>query len=117
MYTVTIQNSTDAVITAEDGTQIKPGASWTSGEIGDTYAHSEAFGSISFIDVADKHIGGDTRETWGCLITYQGQHMVGRYEGGGKLNVSFNKNLQATLSGMDLRQVQLNPLVDGNKPG
>jgi hypothetical protein len=117
LYTVTIQNSTDATITAEDGTQIAPGQSWTSGTLGDTYAHSDAFGSISFIDIADQHIGGDSGETWGCLITYQGQHMVGRYEGGGQLNVTFNKYLQATLTGMDLRLVQLNPLVDGSQPG
>ena len=112
-YTVTIQNSTDSTITAQDGTQIGPNSSWKSGTLGDTYAHSDQFGSISFVDIGDQHIGGDSGETWGVLITYQGQHMVGRYEGGGQLSVTFNKYLQATLSGMDLRLVQLDPLIMG----
>ena len=113
-YTVTIENSTDTPITAGDGTVIAPGGNWTSGTLGDTFAHSDEFGSISFVDLGDQHIGGDSSETWGCLITYQGEHMVGRYEGGGQLTVSFNRYLQATLTGMDLRLVQLNPLVDGS---
>ena len=118
-YTVTINNSTDSPITAEDGTVIQPnGGTWTSGTMGNTFAHSDQFGSISFVDLGDQHIGGDSGETWGCLITYQGGHMVGRYEGGGQLKVTFNKYLQATLAGMDLRLVQLDALVDGNpNPG
>lgn len=111
MYTVSVQNSTDAPITASDGTTINPGSSWKSGNLGDAYLHSDQFGAMSFVDIADQHIPGDSGETWGCLITYQGEHMVGRYEGGGQLTVTFNKYLQATLSGMDIRQVQLNPLV------
>jgi hypothetical protein len=111
LYEVTVQNSTDAPITASDGSTIAPGGSWKSGAIGDAYLHSDQFGSMSFVDIGDQHIPGDTNETWGCLITYQGEHMVGRYEGGGQLSVTFNKYLQATLAGMDIRQVQLNALV------
>jgi hypothetical protein len=113
-YTVTITNSTASPITAGDGSTINPnGGTWTSGTLGDTYAHSDQLGSISFIDLGDKHIGGDSGETWGVLITYQGDHMVGRYEGGGKLAVTFNAYLQATLSGMDLRLVELSPFIGG----
>lgn len=111
MYQLTIHNSTNAPMTAGDGTTIEPNASWTSGELGDTYIHSEALGSISFCDIGDKHIGGDSGETWGVLISYQGSHMVGRYEGGGTLKVTFNDYLQAIATGMDLRLVQLDPLV------
>ena len=110
-YTVTVQNSTATPITAGDGTTIQPNGSWTSGTLGDTYLHSDQFGSMSFIDLGDQHIGGDSGETWGVLITYQGEHMVGRYEGGGQLQVDFNGYLQATLAGMDLRLVQLDPLI------
>jgi hypothetical protein len=117
-YTVTINNSTDSPITAEDGTVIAPnGGTWTSGTLGDTYAHSDQFGPISFIDLGDTHIGGDSGETWGVLITYQGEHMVGRYEGGGQLTVSFNKYLQANLTGMDLRLVQLDAITGGSAGG
>ncbi len=112
MYTVTISNSTDAPMTTKDGKTIAPGDTWKSEPIGSTYVHSEEFGSMSFRDIRDSHIGGDSGETWGVLITYQGQHMVGRYEGGAAdLHVSFDNHLQATLSGMNLRRVKLDGLV------
>ena len=117
MYSVTIINSTGAPMTNPDGHTIKPDETWTSEDtLGNTYIHSEEFGSISFRDLADKHIGGDSGETWGVLISYRGDHMVGRYEGRGKLTVSFDKYLRATLSGMHLRKVVLENLV-ADKPG
>ena len=110
-YTLTISNSTDAPMTTKDGKTIDPGDTWKSETLGSTYVHSDEFGSMSFRDIADEHIGGDSGETWGVLIAYQGQHMVGRYEGGGDLRVSFDKHLQATVSGMNLRRVKLDGLV------
>ncbi|HEX8052897.1 MAG TPA: hypothetical protein VF517_07885 [Thermoleophilaceae bacterium] len=110
-YFVTIVNSTDAPMTTKDGQTIAAGDTWRSGVNGNTYVHSEEFGSVSFRDIADQHIGGDTDETWGVLISYNGQHMVGRYEGGGELHVTFNNRLQAELSGMNLRRVRLDSLV------
>ena len=113
-YTLTINNSTASPITAGDGSTIAPnGGTWTSGTLGNTYAHSDQFGAISFIDLGDQHIGGDSSETWGVLITYQGENMVGRYEGGGQLTVDFNNYLQAQVSGMDLRLVELSAFVGG----
>jgi hypothetical protein len=41
------------------------------------------------------------------LISYQGEEMVGRYEGAGALSVALNEYGQATPSGMDFRQVSL----------
>ncbi|MEA2386564.1 MAG: hypothetical protein QOJ22_738 [Thermoleophilaceae bacterium] len=115
-YTVTVRNSTGAPMTTADGKIVKPSESWTSGTLGDTYLHSDEFGSISFRDLGERHIGGDSRETWGCLITYQGSHMVGRYEGGGRLNVDFDRNLQATVTGMNLRHVYISPLIVKGEP-
>ena len=110
-YTIAVQNSSNSTIQTGDGKTIKPGESWKSPVLGNTYLHSEEFGSMSFIDIAKEHIGGDTGESWGVLITYQGSHMVGRYEGGGQLRVTFDKHLQAVVGGMDLRHVQLTPLL------
>ena len=109
-YSVTIHNSTEAPMTTRDGKTIEPEGTWESETLGNTYVHSEEFGSISFRDLAKQRIGGDSDETWGVLITYGGQHMVGRYEGGGQLYVTFNKHLQAELSGMTLRRVRLDAL-------
>ena len=115
MYSVTIVNSTGAPMTTADGHTIQPNETWVSSDrLGNTFVHSEEFGSISFRDLAQERIGGDSDETWGVLISYRGDHMVGRYEGGGKLKVSFDKYLRATLSGMHLRQVRVESLVAGN---
>lgn len=117
MYTVTITNSSGATMTTADGKTIGPDQTWTSAAIGNTYAHSEEFGSISFRDIAGEHIPGDSGETWGVLITYQGAHMVGRYEGGGQLKVTFDKHLVAHVSGMHFRHVQMWPLLAADEQG
>jgi hypothetical protein len=64
-------------------------------------------GALRFHDIGDTHIGGDSDETWGVLIAYQGEEYVGRYEGGGQLAVEINAYYQAVLSGMDPREVHL----------
>ena len=114
-YYVTIVNSTGAPMTTNDGTTIAKGDTWRSGVLGDGYVHSEEFGSLSFRDIGEKHIGGDSGETWGVLISYGGEHMVGRYEGGGELKLEFNEYLQAEVTGMDLRRVRLDALVGAHE--
>jgi hypothetical protein len=116
VYTVSITNSTGSTMTTGDGQEIAPNQTWTSGELGNTYAHSDEFGSISFRDLGDVHIPGDSGETWGVLIAYQGRHMVGRYEGGGQLAVTFDEYLVANVSGMDLRLVDIWPLASPDDP-
>ncbi|MDQ3935373.1 MAG: hypothetical protein M3340_12175 [Actinomycetota bacterium] len=111
MYSVTITNSTGAPMTTNDGQTIKPDGTWKSDTLGNAWVHSEEFGSMSFRDIGSDHIGGDTDETWGVLITYAGQHAVGRYEGGGQLEVAFDKYLRAHISGMNLRHVALRDMV------
>jgi hypothetical protein len=112
MYTVTITNSTEFPMTTGDGQTIEPNGKWTSGNLGSTYVHSDQFGALSLLDIGDQHIGGDSSETWGVLITFGGENMVGRYEGGGALEITFNQFLQAVVSGMDLRLVALSQLVE-----
>ena len=115
-YSVTIENSTGAPMTTNDGKTIGPGDTWRSEVLGNAYVHSEEFGSISFRDIGDTHVGGDSGETWGVLISYGGEHMVGRYEGGGELKVAFNNHLQAVMSGMNLRHVHVSSLVAQGEP-
>lgn len=116
MYNVTITNSTGTPMTTADGQTIEPNATWQSGELGNTWVHSDQFGALSLVDIGDQHIGGDSSETWGVLITYGGENMVGRYEGGGALKITFNQYLQAVVSGMDLRLVALSSLVTADQP-
>lgn len=107
-YHVTLTNQSPYVIRTFDQQTVNPnGGTWTSPLLGNGWAATQQLGAINFLDIADKHIPGDTTETWGVLISYQGEEMVGRYEGGGQLNVLVNQFGQVQLSGMDMRQVYL----------
>src|SRR4051812_39517206 len=112
-YSLILHNSTGGEIDASDGKRIGPGDSWENEKLGNAYFHSDEVGSLSFRDIADKHISGDSKETWGVLVTYQGGHVVGRYDGDrGYLEITWNQYLQAEIGGkMTLRHVLLNPLV------
>ena len=108
MYGITLTNNSNVSLGFMGGNQIiPPGGNWKSGSLGDVTLIVPTRGPLSFHDIADKHIGGDSKETWGVLIAYQGEEIVGRYEGGGQLAVVINEYYQAVLSGMDLRQVSL----------
>jgi len=108
MYMVTVQNNSQYTFKTSDGATIAPNGTWQpKSAIGNAWVLSTQLGTINFLDIGDKHIPGDSKETWGVLISYQGEEVVGRYEGGGKLSVTINNFGQAQLSGMDLRQVQL----------
>ena len=108
-YTLKVQNSSPYVWFDSDGAKIAPGASWSPQKepLGNAWVSSSELGPLNFLDIGDKHIPGDSKETWGVLISYQGEEMVGRYEGGGQLSAVINNYGQVTLSGMDLRQVSL----------
>ena len=112
-YHVQVTNTSDYLVLATfDGHTVAPnGGGWKSGTIGNGWITSEQFGTLAFLDLAKTRLGGDTAETWGVLITYQGEEIVGRYEGGGNLNVTVNEYGQAKLTGMSLRRVLLPPLI------
>jgi hypothetical protein len=108
MYQVTLTNNSNVGLGFLGGNQvIPPGDGWKSGNLGDITLIVPTRSPLSFHDIGDKHIGGDSKETWGVLIAYQGQEFVGRYEGGGQLAVEINEYYQAVLSGMDIREVFL----------
>lgn len=108
MYQISLTNNSNVGLGFMGGNQvIPPGDGWQSGNLGDIGIVIPTRGTLSFHDIGDKHIGGDSKETWGVLIAYQGEEYVGRYEGGGRLKVVINELYQAQLSGMDLRQVYL----------
>lgn len=110
MYQVSVTNNSPVGIGFLGGNQVIPsgGGTWQSeGNLGNLTLVVPTRGPIDFLDIGDTHIGGDSSETWGVLIAYQGEEFVGRYEGGGRLSVEFNGYSQAILSGMDLRQVSL----------
>ena len=108
MYQVTLTNNSNVAVGFVGGNQIiPPGDHWKSDNLGDITLLVPTRGPLSFHDIGDKHIGGDSKETWGVLVAYQGEEYVGRYEGGGQLAVEINEYYQAVLSGMDIRQVYL----------
>ena len=108
MYQVTVTNNSNVGIGFLGGNQvITPGDQWKSGDLGDVTLIVPTRSPISFHDIGNQHIPGDSGETWGVLIAYQGEEFVGRYEGGGQLTVDINTYYQAVLSGMDIREVAL----------
>lgn len=90
-----------------NGQRIGPGATWRSEQLGNAWISSRQFGTVAFLDLAMEKPAGSSDETWGVLISYQGEEIVGRYEGGGQLHVEIGPFLQATLSGMALRRIFL----------
>lgn len=114
MYQISLTNNSNVGLGFVGGNQvIPPGSGWKSGNLGDITLSVPTRGPLSFHDIGNKHIGGDSKETWGVLIAYQGEEFVGRYEGGGQLTVVINEYYQAVLSGMDLREVNLPPMQLG----
>ena len=109
MYQLSVTNNSSHSIGFLGGNEIIPegGGQYQSGNLGNLTLIVPTRGPLDFLDIGDQHIGGDSSETWGVLIAYQGQEYVGRYEGGGQLTVVVNEYYQAELSGMDLREVSL----------
>src|SRR3954465_10168290 len=107
-YTLSVQNGTEYEMQGSDGANVPSAATWQpSGVHGNGWIQSTELGTLNFLDLGSRHIPGDSGETWGVLISFQGAAMVGRYERAGGLTVALNEYGQATLSGMDIRQVSL----------
>ena len=107
-YNLQLINGSPYTLEAADGSTVSPGGTWVTGSpIGNAWFRSNELGPLNFLDIASTHIPGDSKETWGVLISYQGEELVARYEGGGNLGVTMNELGQAELTGMDIRQVEL----------
>ncbi|MFL5780728.1 MAG: hypothetical protein ACJ760_05400 [Thermoleophilaceae bacterium] len=109
MYQLSVTNNSPWGIGFLGGNEVIPpgGGQWKSGDLGNLTLTVPQRGPLDFVDLGDNHIGGDSSETWGVLIAYQSEEIVGRYEGGGQLTVVVNGYSQVELSGMDLREVSL----------
>ena len=113
-YTLQVQNASPYAWAGSDGATVPPGAIWTPQQepLGSAWIKSDQLGTLNFLDLGDNHIPGDSGQTWGVLVSYQGEEMVGRYEGGGQLTAQINPYGQVQLGGnMDIRQVSLPSFV------
>jgi hypothetical protein len=114
MFDVQLTNHSPAELDASDGSKIAAnGGTWqyAGGPQGQVTWIDNPFGRFGFLDIGDMHIGGDSHEQWGVLISFQGMSVVGRYDGQGALTITVDQFLQFNLEGMDFRQVELNGLV------
>lgn len=111
MYQIHLANKSNFKLATADGHGIAPGATWQSKDLGDSWILTNFFGAISFHDLGKEHVPGDTAETWGVLISYQGQRYVGRYEAGGRLDIAINNLGQWTITGMHIHQLYLPPVI------
>ena len=113
MFDVTLTNQSTVELQTSDGHKVGGnGGTWkfAGGPAGSSAYVDGPFGRFGFLDIGDTHIGGDSTEEWGVLLTYQGMSIVGRYEGQGTLNLTVDQFLQIGLAGMDFRQVELTGL-------
>ncbi len=112
MYTITMYNRTDYVtLQASDGKEIPPNDVWMTERMPNVWFTSAQFGPISCLDLEGVHLGGDSSESWGVLVSYQGAKFVGRYEGKAAVNMELNRYGQVSLAGMQFRQLLLPPLL------
>jgi hypothetical protein len=118
MYLINFANkSKNLKVGTADAHGIGPGESWQSGELGDFWLSTQQFGAINFHDLGKQRVPGDTQETWGVYITYRGQQFVGRYEGGGRIDVVLNDLGQITLTGnLHIHQVYEPPVIVEDHP-
>jgi hypothetical protein len=109
-YIVKVFNQSPYTWFDPSGTVVKPGDGWNAEgrTLGNAVLSCNELGPLNFMDIGDTHIPGDSRETWGVLISYQNEEIVGRYEGGGQLSVQILPYGQLEFGGnMDMRQVSL----------
>ena len=108
-YYVAVTNETTYDLTTSDGKQIpSAGGTWTSPLIGDAWVQTQIWGVLNFLDIGHAHVGGDGPGEWGVLFSYQGEEVVGRYDGSPTFNAVISPMGSITLSGgTSLRQVSL----------
>jgi hypothetical protein len=118
MYNLTVSNSYAYAITVydvavgqhlvspRDPPYVVPKA------LGNAVVTVPGLGEINFLDIGDQQIGGFSKATWGVLISYQGEEVVFRYEGGGQVTLNVNGLGQAKLSGNGgFSQIELGSFV------
>lgn len=91
--TVSASNVGQHLVSPRDPAYVLPKAQ------GNVVVTVPGLGEINFLDIGDQQIGGFSKATWGVLISYQGEEVVFRYEGGGQLTLNVNGFGQAKLSG------------------
>ena len=109
-YIVKVFNEGQYTWMDDQSTVVRPGDGWNADgrTLGNAWLKSTELGALNFLDIGDAHIPGDSGETWGVLISYQNEEIVGRYEGGGQLSVQITQFGQLEFGGnMELRQVSL----------
>lgn len=73
------------------GQKIKPNSTKAFDQtLGNAIVEVPGLGSVNFNDIADKRIDGPSEATWGVLVSYQGEELIYRYEGGGELELTIN---------------------------
>jgi hypothetical protein len=118
-YYVSVTNSTVYDMQTSNGQPLKGGGgTWSSGLIGDAWVNTLGWGTLNFLDIGHTHVGGDSGGEWGVLVSYQGEEVVGRYDGSPVLSVAISALGAATMVGggdFTLRQVSL-PAFEINLP-
>lgn len=115
VYNITVTNNFGSAIRVNVGA----GYSLVTGEtqaikenLGDGSIDVPGVGHMLLHDIGDRQIGGFSKATWGVYISYQGEELVFRYEGGGQIKIAFNEFGQAVMeSNGGFSQINLGAFV------
>lgn len=101
MYNLTVVNHFPSQLTVDAPSGTHPvltgDTSKIPGNLGDAAINVPGIGHMLLHDVGDRQIGGFSTATWGVYLSYQGEELVFRYEGGGQITVTFNDFGQAEI--------------------
>ncbi len=101
MYNLTVVNNYSSQLSVDAGGSTYPVVTGESLPVplnlGDAAINVPGIGHMLLHDVADRQIGGFSKATWGVYLSYQGEELVFRYEGGGQIAVTFNDFGQAAI--------------------
>lgn len=113
MYTIAITNHYYDTLAPSFGDPIKSGSGPVKSKaLGSGYVTVPGLGAVNFTDVGDSQLGGFSKSTWGVLISYQGEEILFRYEGGGEIQLTINKFGQAEVKGNGaISQIRLGSFV------
>lgn len=90
MYTVKVKNEYIYPLSV-GGHMLNKGESYQYPKsLGYLIIETQGNGVISLLDIGKNKIGGPSEKTWGVVISYMGEELLYRYEGGGHIEFTVN---------------------------
>lgn len=114
-YTLHLQTQYHEPLQYHSATQngaINKGQQASFNNLGNLWFTIPGVGNVNLLDIGQRKLAGFSRATWGALISFQGEELEFRYEGGGEVTIKVTDLGQAELSSNgSIIRVNLSPFV------